>query len=282
MQREAKVKRTVFTAIIAAAIILSSPYAKSSMQKRPSGIPSQTGNSGKYLTTNGSLLSWGTVAAGSGDILADGTVPFTGDVTHNAQKDVRFADSDSTNWAAIQAPAVIASNYTLTLPTDDGAASQVLQTNGSGVLTWANGGVYPTAEASCTALASWTTNTTTTCKYRCVDATHIDITFKSALAGAPNSTSLVFNMPSSPAMTIDRSVSAGSGDWETACGFGISKDTGTKIWMSAGVVGDSGTVIYMYDSAAGGNVTEAVPFTFGSGDVATLNCKALPITTTCI
>lgn len=28
-------------------------------------IPSQTGNSGKYLTTNGTAVSWGTVASGT-------------------------------------------------------------------------------------------------------------------------------------------------------------------------------------------------------------------------
>lgn len=28
-------------------------------------IPSQTGNSGKYLTTNGSSVSWGTVSSGT-------------------------------------------------------------------------------------------------------------------------------------------------------------------------------------------------------------------------
>lgn len=37
----------------------------------------------------------------------------------------------------LQAPSSF-TNYTLTLPADDGAASQVLQTNGSGVLSWVN------------------------------------------------------------------------------------------------------------------------------------------------
>jgi len=35
-------------------------------------IPSQSGNSGKYLTTNGSQVSWGTVAGG-GDVMGPGT-----------------------------------------------------------------------------------------------------------------------------------------------------------------------------------------------------------------
>lgn len=44
---------------------------------------------------------------------------------------------------ALQAPATVASNVTLTLPADDGDADQVLSTNGSGVLDWVtSGGAY--------------------------------------------------------------------------------------------------------------------------------------------
>lgn len=42
-----------------------------------------------------------------------------------------------TDIITIQAPASIAANYTLTLPTTDGNSSEFLQTDGSGVLTWA-------------------------------------------------------------------------------------------------------------------------------------------------
>jgi hypothetical protein len=68
----------------------------------------------------------------------------TGDVTLNAQSDLRFADSDSSNWVAFQAPAAIAADVTFTLPAADGTAGQVLSTNGSGTLSFstpAGGGV---------------------------------------------------------------------------------------------------------------------------------------------
>ena len=61
----------------------------------------------------------------------------TGDVTLNAQADLRFADSDSSNWVAFEAPATISSNVTWTLPSADGTTGQVLSTNGSGTLSWA-------------------------------------------------------------------------------------------------------------------------------------------------
>jgi hypothetical protein len=50
---------------------------------------------------------------------------------------LRFADSDSSNWVAFQAPATVASNVTWTLPSADGSADQVLVTNGSGTLSFA-------------------------------------------------------------------------------------------------------------------------------------------------
>lgn len=61
---------------------------------------------------------------------------FTGDVTMNAQSDVRFADSDSSNYVALQGAATIGSNVTFTLPSADGSANQVLQTDGSGALSF--------------------------------------------------------------------------------------------------------------------------------------------------
>jgi hypothetical protein len=61
----------------------------------------------------------------------------TGDVTLNAQSDLRFADADSSNWVAFQGPATVASNVTWTLPSADGTSGQVLSTNGSGTLSWA-------------------------------------------------------------------------------------------------------------------------------------------------
>lgn len=61
----------------------------------------------------------------------------TGDVTLNAMSDLRFADSDSSNWVAFMAAATVPSNVTWTLPSVDGTNGQVLSTNGTGTLSWA-------------------------------------------------------------------------------------------------------------------------------------------------
>lgn len=60
----------------------------------------------------------------------------TGDVTINAQGDLRLADADSSHYIALQAPSTVASNVTFTLPSADGTNGQVLGTNGSGVLSF--------------------------------------------------------------------------------------------------------------------------------------------------
>jgi hypothetical protein len=68
--------------------------------------------------------------------LAD-CLPSAGILLRN-QRDVRFgeASGSGSNYVAIQAPATLAGDVTLTLPVDDGDANEFLQTNGSGVTSW--------------------------------------------------------------------------------------------------------------------------------------------------
>lgn len=65
----------------------------------------------------------------------------TNNLVLNSQNDLRFGDSDSSNYVGFQAPATISSNLTWTLPATDGSADQILSTNGSGVLAWATPGI---------------------------------------------------------------------------------------------------------------------------------------------
>lgn len=68
------------------------------------------------------------------------TIDDSDNLTLPAQADLRFSDSDSSNWVAFQAPATITTNVTWTLPSVDGSSGQFLSTNGSGTLSWATGG----------------------------------------------------------------------------------------------------------------------------------------------
>ncbi len=82
------------------------------------------------------------IEGGSGDasLLWDATndeLDLNKDLNLTAQSDLRLADADSSNYVALQGPSTVSTNVTLTFPTTDGDASQVLQTDGSGGLTWA-------------------------------------------------------------------------------------------------------------------------------------------------
>jgi hypothetical protein len=108
------------------------------------GLPISTGVSGlganvaTFLATPSSanLASAVSDETGSGSLVFNTAPSFATSITLNAQAPVRFADSDSSNYVAFQAPATVASNVTWTLPSADGTSNQVLTTNGSGTLSW--------------------------------------------------------------------------------------------------------------------------------------------------
>lgn len=69
------------------------------------------------------------------------TIDDSNNLTLPGQADLRFADSDSSNYVAFQAPATVATNVTWTLPSADGTSGQALVTDGSGTLSFANAGI---------------------------------------------------------------------------------------------------------------------------------------------
>jgi len=95
-------------------------------------LPATDGTAGQFLSTNGSgVLSFATVGGSA--------TPFAVIGNATAGSEIRLPeDTDNgSNYVAIKAPDTIASNLTLTLPSADGSSGQVLQTNGSGVLSFA-------------------------------------------------------------------------------------------------------------------------------------------------
>lgn len=75
------------------------------------------------------------LVSGGLDLIADNVNIFGAGV---AAPTLSFSNNDGGFTAGVRAPGALAANYLLTLPLNDGDASQFLQTNGSGVLTWAS------------------------------------------------------------------------------------------------------------------------------------------------
>lgn len=110
----------------------------------------QTDAAGTGVEWTSNISIPGTLAV-TGATTLTGSLTASSDITLNAQSDLRFADADSTNWVAFQAPATVASNVTWTLPAADGSANQLLTTNGSGTLSWTTvspGGIGDVVAAS--------------------------------------------------------------------------------------------------------------------------------------
>ena len=86
------------------------------------GAGSETTTAGNLTVTGGTALIKAADSSTSGRIL------------------IREASSNGTNYVGFYAPASIGTSQAYQLPAADGNANDFLQTNGSGVLTWAAGG----------------------------------------------------------------------------------------------------------------------------------------------
>ena len=132
------------------------------LNQSATGTPT-TGTS--YTVSSSQLVRSTTITSG-------GNVNLIGNVKILGQNSLRFADADSSNWVAFQAPTTVAANMTWTLPATDGTGGQVLSTNGSGTLSWAT--------ASGVALSSRTTKVANTGNVADASVTDVDVTgFKS-------------------------------------------------------------------------------------------------------
>ena len=122
-------------------------------------LPTTDGNSGEFLQTDGSgVTTWAAATAGAGgsdtqvQFNSSGVLAGDAGLTYNAATNTLTTDvaqlgaagattgelkmSGATSGTVTIKPANAAGTYTLTLPTDDGNANQVLRTDGSGVLSW--------------------------------------------------------------------------------------------------------------------------------------------------
>ena len=193
-------------------------------------------------------------AADNLDITVDpsgtGIFKVAGDAQIQAQGDLRFADADSSNWVAFQAPTTISSNVTWTLPSTDGTSTQALTTNGSGTLAWATNSVVISNESA--------------------DAASNYVAFTTATTGQittarVSSTKLTFQ-PSSG--TLTSTIVASTGNTTVGANLNI---TGIPSITGNFPVYQNQTSINTYTIPAGTNAMSAGPITIAAGQTVTVS-----------
>lgn len=212
------------------------------------------------LTFDGTTLT-STGFAGPLNGTVGATTPAAGtftDVTLNAQGDVRFADSDSSNWVAFQGPATIASNVTWTLPSADGSSGQFLSTNGSGTLSWATasgGGGGGGTTVSVTQITATASQTTFNVNYT---VGLVSVYLNGALLASSDYTA-------TSGTTVVLATGAAAGDIFTAVSYGGGFTADNGIFVN------SQTVATNYTIASGYNGLSAGPVSVGSGVTVTIS-----------
>ena len=193
-------------------------------------------------------------AADNLDITVDpsgtGIFKVAGDAQIQAQGDLRFADADSSNWVAFQAPTTISSNVTWTLPSTDGTSTQALTTNGSGTLAWATNSVVISNESA--------------------DAASNYVAFTTATTGQittarVSSTKLTFQ-PSSG--TLTSTIVASTGNTTVGANLNI---TGLANITGNFPLYQNTTSINTYTIPAGTNAMSAGPITIAAGQTVTVS-----------
>jgi hypothetical protein len=101
----------------------------------------------RFDSTTGKLLqnSTGATLSDTGAAVFTGALDVLGNSTAGSNLKLYEDTDNGTNYVSFKAPDTIAANVTWTLPSVDGTSAQVLQTNGSGVLSFAtvSGGGSP-------------------------------------------------------------------------------------------------------------------------------------------
>ena len=202
------------------------------------------------------------VTISNGDIDLDpngtGKVVFRGNVTKGSGQ-FKLNCENNSHGVTIKGPAhAAAANYTLTLPTTDGDADQVLRTDGSGVLSWVansggGGGGDITAVLSGTGMTGGASTGSVTLSL--ADTSVTAGTYGSATV----SPEIVVDAQGRITSVTNRTISGGGGSGAKNLRFKLNYDSSGNLTSTSNL--STGISSATIDSASGGDMT----ITFDSG-----------------
>ena len=179
-------------------------------------------------------------------------------LTLNAQAEIRFGDSDSSNYVGFKSPGTVGTNLIFTLPSSDGSAGQALVTDASGTLSFAAAGATITSDTS--------TNTDF--------LLYFASTTSGALTAVKQDSGLIYN-PSTGTLTSAEFVGGGAG-LTGLNGSNISSGTvaaARVATLNQNTTGTSGGLSSAVTVSLTGAVTGSATFT-NAGDTASITTTA--------
>lgn len=195
-----------------------------------------------------------TIINGDGVVTAGGTASTQGRVVLAEQT------GSGTNTVTIQAPATLAADLTFTMPTADGTNGQVLQTNGSGALSFVNQ-TAPTSLATPLAVIG---NATAGAEIRLPEDTDNGSNYVALKAADSIASNLTFTLPSADGTNGQVLQTNGSG----ALSFATISTGVTEIGSVARVVADKNMYIATPSNAiVTGGAKKASEFSFSGATI---------------
>ena len=215
------------------------------------GLPTQTGNSGKYLTTDGTTVSWGTVTAGGGTVTSvsgTGTVAglsLTGTVTTTGS--LTLSGTLSTPVSTINDSTTVGQNLVKLV---NPSAITFLRVNADNTISTLDAATFRTAIGAGT---SSTTGTVTSVAALTLGTTGTDVS--STVATGTTTPVITLNIPTASATNRGALSSA---DWTT---FNNKQPAGAYLTTAVTSIATAGTVSGL--TLTGGTITTTGTITLG-------------------
>lgn len=211
-------------------------------------------------------------AADDLDIIVDpkgtGIFSVAGDTLLKSRGDLRFGDTDDSNFVAFQAPATIGSNITWTLPDADATeANQSLVSDGAGTLSWVTTGAQITDNTSDSGTNYVIFGTATTGTLLNVRTSSTKLTYTPS-SGTLTSSAAVFNgtvnaLRQEVEYTADHTLQVS--DRDKVVSMGNAGSVTVTIPSNSVAAFPVGSIVYIYRQSGAG----AVAITAGAGATTT-------------
>jgi hypothetical protein len=157
---------------------------------------------------------------------------------------LKLGDNANTFSVNLKSPGTLAASYTLTMPADDGGASQFLQTDGSGVLSWASVGVGITDQTGSGTTHYPLISTSTSGSVSGVNVSSTKLSFVPSTGTLSCTAASVTNLTATGTASLGSSVDINGGNIDGTVIGSASAANGTFNTLTATTITETSSIAY--------------------------------------